>query len=106
MEDCGFEGRLEGLLSQDVSAGTEAFRDALLERCLSALDADGGEAELDDGALELLAAAGDATARDLVLMKYLLGCRNVDIASELGMNASTVATKLAGALAKMRTVAE
>ena len=48
----------------------------------------------------------DGTERDLVLMKYLLGYRNVDIAAEIGMNASTVATKLANALAKMRSAAE
>ena len=48
----------------------------------------------------------DETERDLVLMKYFLGYRNVDIAAELGMNASTVATKLANALAKMRSFAE
>ena len=47
----------------------------------------------------------DEAERDLVLKKYLLGYRNVDIAEELGMNASTVATKLANALAKMRSSA-
>ena len=61
MDDREFEERLDGLFSQDFSEGTEGFRDALLEQCLAVLDADGGEAELDDGALELLAAAGDAS---------------------------------------------
>ena len=45
----------------------------------------------------------DDEERDLVLKKYLLGYRNVDIAEELGMNASTVATRLSKALAKMRS---
>ena len=48
----------------------------------------------------------DAPERELVLMKYREGFRNVDIAEELDMNASTVATKLANALAKMRTAYE
>ena len=55
--------------------------------------------ELVDRLLDVL----DDRERDLVLMKYLLGYRNVDIAEELGMNASTVSTKLANALAKMRS---
>ncbi|MBQ9000408.1 MAG: sigma-70 family RNA polymerase sigma factor [Eggerthellaceae bacterium] len=44
----------------------------------------------------------DPAERELVVMKYREGYRNVDIAADLGMNASTVATKLANALAKMR----
>lgn len=44
--------------------------------------------------------------RELVLMKYREDKRNVDIADELGMNASTVSTKLANALMKMRKAAE
>lgn len=44
--------------------------------------------------------------REIVLMKYREGYRNVDIAKELNMNASTVATKLFTALKKMRTAAE
>ena len=47
----------------------------------------------------------DDAERDLVLRKYLLGYRNVEIAKELDMNPSTVATKLANALAKMRSSA-
>ena len=43
--------------------------------------------------------------RDLVLMKYREGYRNVDIAAELGMNPSTVSTRLFNALEKMRGVA-
>ena len=66
-----------------------------------------GTAGIDDRDLvDRLLGVLDETERDLVLMKYLLGCRNVDIAAELGMNASTVATKLANALAKMRSFAE
>ena len=38
----------------------------------------------------------------LVLMKYRDDMRNVDIASELGMNPSTVSTMLSRAMAKMR----
>lgn len=46
------------VLSADLSEGTEAFRDALLERCLSVI-ADGDDGmSLDDDQLELLAAAG------------------------------------------------
>ena len=64
-------------------------------------------AEVDDRDLvDKLLGALDETERDLVLMKYLLGYRNVDIAAELGMNASTVSTVLARALAKMRSFAE
>lgn len=48
----------------------------------------------------------DDTERQLVIMKYREGYRNVEIASELGMNSSTVSTKLAKALSKMRPVAE
>ena len=62
VDDRQFEQMLTRLLRADVSAGTEAFRDALLARCLGALDAgpEGGAAELDDAELEMLAAAGDA----------------------------------------------
>lgn len=58
MDGREFEQQLEKLLSQDLSVGTEAFRDNLLERCLGVLDSDEGM-EIDDSALELLAAAGD-----------------------------------------------
>ena len=39
-------------------------------------------------------------------MKYREGYRNVEIAEKLGMNASTVSTKLFNAIAKMRSVIE
>lgn len=74
----------EGAIAQPDAAAGVADRD-LVDRLLGALD---------------------ATERELVLMKYREGYRNVDIAAELGMNASTVATKLAGALAKMRAAYE
>ena len=60
MDDQEFEQMLGRLMKQDFSIGTEKFRDALLERCLVVLDDDKEVAELDDSALELLAAAGDS----------------------------------------------
>lgn len=48
----------------------------------------------------------DDSERMLVLMKHHDGMRNVDIARELDLNPSTVSTKLAKALAKMREAAE
>lgn len=62
--------------------------------------------EVDDRDLvDRLLGVLDEAERDLVLMKYLLGYHNIDIAEETGMNASTVSTKLACALRKMRTAA-
>ena len=57
-----------------------------------------------DLAFRLLATL-NASERELVLLKYQEGKRNVDIARELNMNASTVSTKLSVALAKMRSAA-
>ena len=51
------EKELERLLKQNYSEGTEAFRDDLLKRCLSLLGSNNGE--IDDDALDSLAAAGD-----------------------------------------------
>lgn len=69
MEDREFEGMLEQLMKQDLAAGTEAFRDDLLARCLATLGSDGaGERdaepefhafEVSDADLDLLAAAGE-----------------------------------------------
>lgn len=59
MNDLEFERMLERLVKQDFSAGTEAFRDALLERCLSVLDAESDGTVIPDADLDLLAAAGD-----------------------------------------------
>lgn len=70
MDDRELENRLRQLLKQDLSVGTESFRDELLARCLSVLtDEDAAEGfpegtELDDSVLDLLAAAGDLTALD------------------------------------------
>ena len=52
------EKKLEQLMQSDFSVGTEAFRDALLERCLSVLNSDEG-IPLSESELELLSAAGD-----------------------------------------------
>ena len=58
MDDQKFEQVLGRLLNQDLSVGTEEFRDALLERCLIVLDADDEGACIDDSTMELLSAAG------------------------------------------------
>ena len=60
MNERNFEQQLKGLFSKDLSAGTEAFREDLLARCLDVL---GSEAQkLADDELEMLSAAGDVTA--------------------------------------------
>lgn len=69
MEDREFENTLERLMKQDLAAGTEAFRDELLARCLATLGSDdAGERdaepefhafEVSDADLDLLAAAGE-----------------------------------------------
>ena len=68
---------------------------------------EGGQDTVDDRdlALELLASLDDGE-RELVLMKFREDMRNVEIAEQLGMNPSTVATNLSRALAKMRARAE
>lgn len=73
----------------------------------SATAVSGGQEAIDDRdlACQLLSIL-DFDERRLVLMRYREGMRNVDIASELGMNASTVSTVLSRALSKMRAVAE
>ena len=53
-----------------------------------------------------LLACLDDEERELVALKYREGMRNADIASMLGLNPSTVSTKLSRALAKMRSCAE
>lgn len=68
MDDRELENRLRQLLKQDLSAGTESFKDELLARCLSVLTDEAAAegfpegVELDDSVLDLLAAAGDLTA--------------------------------------------
>lgn len=61
-----------------------------------------GDRELVDQLLGTL----DARERELVLLKYREGMRNVDIAEKLQMNPSTVSTMLSRALSKMRNAAE
>ena len=73
----------------------------------SAFSVEGEQHTVDDRDLVMrLVSALDDDERQLVFMKYQEGKRNVDIAHELGMNASTVATKLSKSLAKMRAVAQ
>ena len=70
VDDGRFEQELAGLLRQDYSAGTGAFCEELLARCLAVVNSDmrddaaGPDAgyrivELDDADLGMLAAAGD-----------------------------------------------
>lgn len=68
---------------------------------------DGGQDAVNDKlyAEKLLECLTD-DERELIACKYREGMRNVDIARELGMNASTVSTMLARALAKMRALTE
>ena len=85
------------------------------ERPVSSLDdapqeayaIEGGQKNVDDHdtAIRLLACLDDLSCQ-IVLLKYMDGMKNVDIARELQMKPSTVATKLANALAKMRGLAE
>ena len=58
------ERDIERILRQDLSKGTDEFRDELLSRCLAVLGSQDG-VELDDSDLELLAAAGDLSALGL-----------------------------------------
>ena len=60
----------------------------------------------DSDLVERLLACLDEGERELIVLKYRQGMRNTEIAQELGMNPSTVATVLARALAKMRKAAE
>ena len=72
-----------------------------------ALSVPGEQDNVDDRELvEQLLACLDDDERLIVACKYRDGLRNVDIAEELGMNPSTVSTKLAKALAKMRVDAK
>ena len=56
------ESAIERLLGRDLSEGTEAFRDALLYRCLEVLGQADEGIPLDDDALDLLSAAGELGA--------------------------------------------
>ena len=62
MDGRDFEQMLERIMKVDFSAGTEAFRDALLARCLEVLCED-GIACISDDDLEMVAAAGNAGAQ-------------------------------------------
>ena len=68
MDDREFEKELQRLMGQDFSAGTSAFREDLLNRCLSMLNADVDDNDegvcLDDAELEMLSAAGDMSLLD------------------------------------------
>ena len=52
---------VEQILKEDLSAGTDEFREALLQRCLAALGDDEG-APIADEDLDMLAAAGNIFA--------------------------------------------
>ena len=60
MEERDFEKRLEELMTQDLSVGSETFRENLLSRCLAVLnEAEDEGIELSDDDLDMLAAAGN-----------------------------------------------
>lgn len=58
MNDREFEQKITELMSQNFSAGTDAFRDNLLKRCLAELESKPDAVELDDEDLDMLSAAG------------------------------------------------
>lgn len=66
----------------------------------------GQEASDDRIVVKKLLACLEDDERELVVLKYRDGMRNVDIAAALGLNPSTVSTKLARALEKMRAQLE
>lgn len=72
----------------------------------SAVSVETDQDTADDRAFaEQLLSTLDEDERELVFRKYYLGMRNVEIAEELGINASTISTRLARALSKMRQAA-
>ena len=80
---------------------------ALDETVESTLSVSGGQEAVDDrDYVYRLLAVLDDFEHELILLKYRDGMRNVDIAKEYDMNSSTVSTKLANALVKMRKAAE
>ena len=82
---------------------TMALDDTPQEAC----KVEGGQGNVDDLLLaKQLLACLDDDERTLIALKYRDGLRNVDIARELNMNASTVSTVLARSLSKMRAWAE
>jgi len=56
------ERTVKRLLEQDLSVGTDEFRDKLLSKCLDVLCTEDSVIELDDTDLDMLAAAGDINA--------------------------------------------
>lgn len=77
---------------ESVSETTYAIEDSNVENILDA-----------DLAQKLLAVLDDDD-RELMFMKFYEGKRNSEIAAELGINASTVSSRVARAIAKMREV--
>ena len=67
---------------------------------------DAAEAQASKDQIDRLLAILSSEERNLIVMKYREGYHNVEIAEKLGMNASTVSTKLFNAIAKMRSVIE
>ena len=65
MNEREFEQMLRRIMKVDFSVGSEKFRDALLARCLSVLDDDDEMRLIDIDDLDLIAAAGNPTARFL-----------------------------------------
>ena len=59
MDERELEGLLKSVLKQNLSAGTEAFRDSLLQRCLYELNSSDEIRVLNDNELDMLAAAGN-----------------------------------------------
>lgn len=53
------EEMIKRVLSKDYSAGTERFRENLLQQCLATIDAQNDGMELSDDELDMLAAAGN-----------------------------------------------
>jgi RNA polymerase sigma-70 factor (ECF subfamily) len=78
--------------------------DGLMESAISCTDETDtvGDQEL----VARLLAVLDDRGRQVVLMKYRDGMRNVEIASQLEMNSSTVSTILARSISKMREAYE
>ena len=66
---------------------------------------DEAERVADAELVKSLLATLEETDREMLFLKYYEGMRNVDIARELDMNESTVATRLQRALAKMKSSA-
>lgn len=83
---------------------TSALED--VSETVFAIEDDHAERTADAELARFLLSTLDREGRMLVFMKYYEGKRNSEIAEELEMNPSTVATKLQRALAKMRAAAD